>query len=271
MKLLIGTDPELFAFDKVKKKYISAHALIPGTKETPHPVDGGAVQVDGMALEFNIVPDTNLSTVWERIVQVRGELEAMLPAAVITKAIPYIDFDFDVFDDTPDTAKELGCEPDYSAYTFEPNRLPADAKTSRRRTTSGHIHLGWTEGAAITSADHIVKCGQMVQQLEMVVGSVCTILEGNEGLLRKQLYGKAGSFRPKHYGLEYRTPASTWIRDENKAALVLEATVIAFQELAINKRFLPKLLSSTGDRDKMLSAVDGILGTSFYKRACENV
>ena len=52
MNILIGADPELF----VKKDgvVVSGHDLIQGTKADPFPVQDGAVQVDGMALEFNI-------------------------------------------------------------------------------------------------------------------------------------------------------------------------------------------------------------------------
>jgi len=60
MKILVGCDPELF----VKKDgvLVSAHGLVQGSKEHPFRVSKGAVQVDGMALEFNIDPaeDENL-------------------------------------------------------------------------------------------------------------------------------------------------------------------------------------------------------------------
>ena len=57
-QILVGCDPEVF----VAKggKFISAHGMIPGTKKAPHKVERGAVQVDGMALEFNIDPAASL-------------------------------------------------------------------------------------------------------------------------------------------------------------------------------------------------------------------
>ncbi len=54
--ILIGCDPELFVFSENKKKIVSAHDLLPGTKEEPFAVPCGAIQVDGVAAEFNITP-----------------------------------------------------------------------------------------------------------------------------------------------------------------------------------------------------------------------
>jgi len=53
-QILVGCDPEYF----VKKNGIfqSAHGLIMGDKKNPQKVRNGAVQVDGMAVEFNIDP-----------------------------------------------------------------------------------------------------------------------------------------------------------------------------------------------------------------------
>jgi hypothetical protein len=56
--ILIGADPELFVFTRSGKP-VSAHDLIPGTKYEPHEVGNGAVQVDGVAAEFNIDPAAN--------------------------------------------------------------------------------------------------------------------------------------------------------------------------------------------------------------------
>ena len=71
---LIGADPEFFV--KKAGKVVSAHNLVPGTKESPFPVKNGAVQVDGMALEFNINPaetfaafESSLDSVLEQIIR----------------------------------------------------------------------------------------------------------------------------------------------------------------------------------------------------------
>ena len=55
MAYLIGADPEVFVTDK-NNQFVSAFNMVPGDKAKPYPVPFGAVQVDGMALEFNIEP-----------------------------------------------------------------------------------------------------------------------------------------------------------------------------------------------------------------------
>ena len=51
-KILVGCDPEIFV--KQAGVFKSAHGLVVGDKKDPQKVNKGAVQVDGMALEFNI-------------------------------------------------------------------------------------------------------------------------------------------------------------------------------------------------------------------------
>ena len=53
-KILVGCDPEVFV--KQNGVFKSAFGLIKGDKKNPQKIRNGAVQVDGMALEFNIDP-----------------------------------------------------------------------------------------------------------------------------------------------------------------------------------------------------------------------
>ena len=53
-KILVGCDPEVFVAQGGVFK--SAYNLIKGDKKNPQKIRSGAVQVDGMALEFNIDP-----------------------------------------------------------------------------------------------------------------------------------------------------------------------------------------------------------------------
>src|SRR6478609_9681846 len=78
MAILIGADPEVFVRNS-QGRFRSAHGLIPGTKKDPHPVKDGAVQVDGMALEFNINAADNREDFINNIGSVLGQMAAMVP------------------------------------------------------------------------------------------------------------------------------------------------------------------------------------------------
>ena len=76
MTFTIGADPEVFV--GIDNKFVSAHDLVPGTKLNPHRLVEGAVQVDGMALEYNIDPCTEGQEFVARMKLVRNQMEDMV-------------------------------------------------------------------------------------------------------------------------------------------------------------------------------------------------
>jgi len=49
---------------------------------------------------------------------------------------------------------------------------------------------------------------------------------------RREMYGKAGAFRPKSYGVEYRTLSNVWLKDVHLMKWVFNNTVDAVKRLA---------------------------------------
>lgn len=76
-KILVGCDPEVFV--KQEGVFKSAHNLIKGDKKNPQKIKHGAVQVDGMALEFNIDPAASEQEFVFNVNQVFAALKAMVP------------------------------------------------------------------------------------------------------------------------------------------------------------------------------------------------
>lgn len=209
-QIKIGADPELFVWDTVIKKFVSAHNLIPGDKQNPFGVVNGAIQVDGVAAEFNIYPQTNATGFIEAIESVSGqlleEIDKKNPDAILV-AEPVADFDQKYFDSLPSKAKLLGCEPDFNAYTMSMNTPPYTDKPFR--TGAGHIHIGWTKGKKVLDKQHFAVCAGLVRELDKVLYPASMDWDPCER--RRELYGSKGSFRPKHYGVEYRPLSNAWV------------------------------------------------------------
>ncbi len=210
-KILLGADPELFLRNPNSGKFFSAHGLVPGTKHEPHKVPFGAVQIDGTALEFNIDPASNVEQFVHNINAVRKTISAYVPGYNVV-AEPTALYDQDYFDwEIPGTAKELGCDPDYNGWTFDINPRP-DPGNRPLRTAAGHIHIGWTDGADCYDKTHFTLCCQVARQMDYYLGIHSLLWDGDA--TRRELYGKAGAFRPKPYGMEYRVLSNRWLSDD---------------------------------------------------------
>lgn len=229
-----GADPELFVFRN--GELVSAHDLLPGTKRDPFKVKQGAVQVDGMAAEFNIDPATSFEEFNDNIETVLGEMRALLPKDAELRALSAVRFPKEVFDAAPPVAKELGCSPDFDAWTGQinpPPRLPDDPYL---RTAAGHLHIGWTDDGDLASLQHILACQDLVKQLDWYLG-VWSVSKDPDNT-RRSLYGKAGACRYKPYGVEYRVLSNFWVLDPSLRLDVWNRMVNAIS--AMRSSFLPR-------------------------------
>lgn len=210
-----GADPEIFV--RKNSKPVSAFGLIGGTKESPLKTSVGAVQVDGMALEFNIDPvnSGDFDRFNQNIVKTMGDLKAMVPGYTFDLT-PVQEFSPEYMDNQPAEAKELGCDPDYNAYTLKANPRPEGDRPFR--TGAGHVHIGWGANIPVDNEEHIEICANFVKYLDATVGLFMTYIDRDPR--RRELYGKAGAFRPKPYGVEYRTPSNMWLKNKNRRLLV---------------------------------------------------
>jgi hypothetical protein len=232
--LLVGADPELFL--KLSGKPVSAHNLIPGTKQEPFDVGkGGAIQVDGNALEFNIAPANRLEDFKHNINYVLQQLRDMVPSEYEFDFSATTEFDEQYMESLPEEAKRLGCDPDFNAYTAQANPSPDPHPTMR--AAGGHVHLGWTSGKDPQSIEHFMSCCTIMKQMDYVLGLPSVLLDPDKK--RREMYGKAGAFRAKSYGGEYRTLSNFWIKNEELMALVYENAQLGYKMLVDEQRFLP--------------------------------
>jgi hypothetical protein len=229
MNILIGCDPELFVVNKDGKPR-GAYDLIKGTKESPFKVPKGAYQVDGMALEFNIDPAKTEEEFVENISTVLQKLREDVPEDFKFHVKPSVRFHHAILKAAPEEAKELGCQPDFSAYTLAENPKP-DANTTLR-TASGHIHIGFTKDADVTDEEHIIRCATLVKHLDLFLG--IRSLEWDKDKTRRELYGNPGAMRIKPYGVEYRVLSNQWLDREELVRFVYRQTRKCIDDLRTN-------------------------------------
>lgn len=195
----VGADPEVFLVD-FTGKHISAVGLIGGSKQHPRDIgEGCAVQEDCVAAEFNIPPAKDVDNFVRSIKYTLAYLTEHVKAHGLSLSLTSSQsFDEDQLH-TPQ-AVTFGCEPDFNAWTGQQNPTPR-AKDKNLRTAAAHVHIG-------SNLNRI----QLARWCDVEIG-LRTVLEGDDPI-RRELYGKAGCYRPKDYGIEYRTPGNYWLRDE---------------------------------------------------------
>ena len=212
-KITIGGDPEFFLQDH-NNCFISPHKFVPGTKHDPTPSSAmpeGFYHVDGLAVELNIPPASyslDFLMSFKILIKEMSKLAQAHGATIVGDDILNFEQLNVPFESLPGWVRELGCDPDFDAYDDVPNEV-VDPNTFR--CAGGHFHVGWREPEEI-DFDHYELCRQVAMKLDSTVGIYTRSLQLEDE--RKLLYGKAGAFRPKPYGIEYRTPGNlVWLGD----------------------------------------------------------
>lgn len=218
---MIGCDPELFIFNSETNKFVSSHDLVFGDKDNPFFIEDGATQVDGVSAEFNIFPASTPEEFSARINSVKGQMLGHIRTAagnnnlhLVAEPVAY--FDESYFKSLPATAKALGCQPDFNAYTGKPNTPPTTKEYFR--TGSGHVHVGYD----FDGADFFADVCNRVKQLDYSLFILSLLWDDNQK--RRELYGMPGAFRPKPYGFEYRVLSNKWVEDDDLHKWVFNAT-----------------------------------------------
>lgn len=231
LKIKVGADPEYFFYSS----QIGAYAypwMIEGSKAAPYVVKDGAIQVDGLALELNIIPADTEEEWITRLNSVFGELQSRTRAHGRVDIVPTVTFSPYVMSDLEERIVELGCTPDFNAYTGEVNPRPNADKPDRKqllRTAAGHIHIGWTDGVDISDPNHREDCFDVVKQLDYYLGIPSLLWDKDQE--RRKLYGKAGACRIKPYGVEYRVLSNQWFINDDLKRFVYQNTIKAVTDL----------------------------------------
>jgi hypothetical protein len=223
----LGCDPECFLYDPIHNKFISSIGLIGGTKENARPIDanGNGVLEDNVAVEFNTPPcktvDEFKSNIKFNLEYIRARAKELGYEVAIK---PSARFDDDQLA-TPQ-AQEFGCEPDFNAWLGGQQNPRPCASDGNLRSCGGHVHI---------ALDYGQDCLEVIKAMDLFVG--CLMLEFDNDEERRELYGKAGSFRKKSYGVEYRTASNAWIESDERIQWVWDQTDKALEFVMQGRSF----------------------------------
>lgn len=233
--ILTGADPELFVKNIQTGAFVPSLDLIGGTKLDPRPTSqkGFFVQEDNILVEYNIPPSKNKLEFRENILLGMKLFEEFLPADKYALEIK-TSHKFKAEDLKDPRANEFGCTPDQNAWlNGEYNRAPAVPKDGLR-CAGGHIHVGYK----IDKTHPFVKDSPLSKQdinihivrwMDLLMGVPSMKLD--KDLDRRKLYGKAGAYRDKPYGLEYRTLSSFWLSSKELIDWAFDKTQLAVEKV----------------------------------------
>jgi len=222
-KFTIGCDPEIFLQDE-NNRFKSVIGLLGADKWHPRILtkDGHAVLEDNVAVEFNIPPCNSFEDFKREVQLTMAMVKDILPANLHYNQDSAVSFPEEEL--ACDEAWVFGCEPDFNAWAMAENPKP-EAADKNLRSAGGHIHVG--SDTAINNPIDTIRA------MDLFLGVPSTQLD--QGTLRRELYGKAGAFRFKPYGVEYRTLSNFWIFSDNLLHWAYEGTKRALEFVASGK------------------------------------
>lgn len=246
----IGADVEVFLQDKNTNEIVSAEGIIKGKKTKPYVFDPKnkyfATSLDNVLAEFCIPPATHVDEWVNNLMKSVNFIKSTIPQELDVKIIPAANL-HERFLKTKN-AQEFGCEPDYNAWTRSVNEKPS-ANDATLRSAGGHIHVGY-ENPSVELSEQIIR----TMDLFLGVPSVIQEVENK----RKELYGKAGAFRFKDYGCEYRTISNYYLENDATMRWAFVATQRAIDFINAGKYPMVEergdaIVSAINDNNKSLA------------------
>lgn len=200
---------------EVRPEWIPVCGLLGGTKQQPMQIPGlpkGFMhQEDGAAVEFNVPVSTSAGEFDKSIRRAFNALVDILNTKGFTPtSINTINLTDAVLEKHPHL-EAVGCDPDYNVYEKTPGlpRGPIPSKYARIRGAGGHLHIGYDKNR--------IPHDVLVKLLDLVLCLPTLKYDSQPG--RRSWWGQPGIYRPKPYGIEYRTLSNWWLFNPMNSAV----------------------------------------------------
>ena len=224
--LKVGSDTEFFLTDRKTGEPVTAIGRFGGTKQRPRPVldiEGFCIQEDNVMPEVNIPPASSAKEFYLNCDKILTWLrEEAKKQGLNVEVCASMKFTPDKLDHPQ--AKNIGCERDFCVWTRTPNEFDQTKRAVLEylRTAGGHLHISFQNSRRkITEQDQEL----LVMLCDLLLGVPSIVLDGDQE--RRKLYGRAGSFRFKPYGIEYRVLSNFWFKNPYLSSWTFNQVVTA--------------------------------------------
>jgi hypothetical protein len=238
-KCYLGSDPEFFFVNK--GQVVPSEKFLPW-KEQPMVVsdntlgaakgsksNGVALHADGVQGEITLAESNKRVYLLARLREALRNLYKLAPSGteISLSASCKTPPEF-LAAEVSERGKEFGCDPDYVSWLDgAPNISFPDPHTHPFRYAGAHVHIGYMPGnsAFAKEVQKILMSPlgkiRVVNMMDMILGNTMVLLDQSpESTTRRELYGKAGTFRYTSYGLEYRVLSNFWLKHPALANIV---------------------------------------------------
>lgn len=228
MSRTFGSDPEFLIVD-TNDQPVSAIEVVKADPEHRIKKQGHEFYYDNVLAECAVKPGDSKQQVLDNI-QECLQLYADIVRPYRLKPQASVHFSRKQLDN--EEAQKVNCSKDSCAYEMCIQDGPTDAiKTGTLRSAGGHVHIGCE---TLLGGGPEPFLAVYMMDLLMAVPSVW-IDKDPTSVTRRALYGQAGRYRTKDYGLEYRSLGNFWLSSPFMTGLIYDLANHAIDLVENNK------------------------------------
>lgn len=221
MTTSFGSDPEFLIIDKENRPK-SAIDILPNP-QCPTEQEGNLFYYDNVLAECTVKPGMSKEETLNNLKSSMKCLsELVSPYKLTTKA----SMKFPKNQLTHPEALIVACNPDNCAYTLQTCRIPKEQfQKDTLRSCGGHIHLGDNYTVKNEEGPEPIFT---IYMMDLFVGIPSLFMDNDPtSKIRRKLYGQAGRFRKKEYGIEYRSLSNYWLQSPTFASIIYDLSMFA--------------------------------------------